>query len=110
MPKICILEYFQAYFELPFWQQLLLLGYHIVATLKIRYPKTKIDYHINTIEQITANQHSVAFELFPLVLHCIFKRQLAKNAGNRFFQNLSKAIILRNLLDKIEILTQLTHF
>ena len=35
--------------RVPLWQQVLLLGYHNVATLKICYPKAKINYHINMI-------------------------------------------------------------
>lgn len=50
---ICLKYVFFIIFTLisgvPLWQQVLLLGYHNVANLKICYPKAKINYHINMI-------------------------------------------------------------
>ena len=63
-------------FRLPLQQQLLLLGYHNVATLKTHYPKDKINYYTNVVSHITVNLCYVAF---LWLLRCIFREKLGQN-------------------------------
>ena len=90
--RICLkwlfLVIFRPKFRLPLQQQLLLLGYHNVATLKMCYPKIKINYDTNVLREIPANIYCVAFLTFPTILYCNFKAKIndSKNQFSNFFK------------------------
>ena len=94
--KIHISNEFWIRFETQIWQQLLLLGYHDVATLQIYYLKSKINYHFNTIEQITCNLSFDGFWALSSVSYSTFKYHWSKKCWKTTFSKSLKNYYFEN--------------
>ena len=93
MLKTAMFGQLQAIFGLPLQQQLLLLGYHTVANLKMCYPKTRIKYHTDVVRVIATNLSYVAFSgLFGIfnTLYGLFSVKISKKMLKSIFSNIAQ--------------------
>ena len=108
--KIHIFNEFWIRFEIQIWQQLLLLGYHDVATLQIYYLKSKIDYHFNTIKQITCNLSFDGFWALSSVSYSTFKYHWSKKCWKSTFSKSLKNDYFENPSEQNRDIDQIDTF